>query len=50
MIEEEQGRKIAESFQVPFFECSCKLNENVQEIFFDLAKLVKEQRERQVKI
>jgi len=47
MIDEEQGRKIAESFEVPFFECSCKLNENVHEIFYSLAKLVKEQRERQ---
>ncbi|XP_013777557.1 ras-related protein Rab-8A-like isoform X1 [Limulus polyphemus] len=45
-IERERGEKLADSFNIPFFECSCKQNINVQETFLALARLVRQERER----
>ncbi|XP_076366085.1 ras-related protein Rab-8A-like [Tachypleus tridentatus] len=45
-IEKERGEKIADSFTIPFFECSCKHNINIQETFLALARLVRQERER----
>lgn len=46
VVNEEQGRKIAESMDVPFFECSCKEDVNIDEIFMTVARMIREQRER----
>lgn len=45
MIDFEKGQKIAETFDIPFFECSCKNNENIHEAFIELARKIREQRE-----
>ncbi|KAG0445358.1 hypothetical protein HPB47_016312, partial [Ixodes persulcatus] len=45
-IEKERGEKMAESFDIPFFECSCKQNINIQEAFVTLARKIREQREQ----
>ncbi|KAM7314318.1 ras-related protein Rab-8A isoform X1 [Ixodes scapularis] len=47
-IEKERGEKMAESFDIPFFECSCKQNINIQEAFVTLARKIREQREQRV--
>ncbi|UYV69016.1 hypothetical protein LAZ67_6002030 [Cordylochernes scorpioides] len=41
-----QKQTIAEAFDLPFFECSCKQNINIQEAFLALARLIRDQRER----
>ncbi|XP_054713992.1 ras-related protein Rab-8A-like [Uloborus diversus] len=46
VVEQEQGRKVAESCDVPFFECSCKEDVNIDEIFMTVARMIREQRER----
>ncbi|XP_015908527.1 uncharacterized protein [Parasteatoda tepidariorum] len=46
VVQQEQGRKIAESCDVPFFECSCKEDVNIDEIFLTVARMIREQRER----
>ncbi|GFQ83827.1 ras-related protein Rab-8A [Trichonephila clavata] len=46
VVESDQGRKVAESCDVPFFECSCKDNVNIDEIFLTVARMIREQRER----
>ncbi|GBN78018.1 Ras-related protein Rab-8A, partial [Araneus ventricosus] len=46
VIDQDQGRKIAESCDVPFFECSCKEGVNIDEIFMTVARMIREQRER----
>ncbi|XP_076314881.1 uncharacterized protein LOC143227309 [Tachypleus tridentatus] len=38
--------QIADGFNIPFFECSCKQNINVQDTFLVLARLVRQERER----
>jgi len=40
VINEEQAREIAETYSVPFYECSCKSNVNIQEIFLEMANLI----------
>ncbi|KAG8194184.1 hypothetical protein JTE90_002388 [Oedothorax gibbosus] len=46
VIDQDHGRKIAESCDVPFFECSCKDDVNIDEIFLTVARMIREQRER----
>lgn len=46
VVEKDQGRKVAECCDVPFFECSCKEDTNINEIFLTLARKIREQRER----
>ncbi|UYV69018.1 hypothetical protein LAZ67_6002036 [Cordylochernes scorpioides] len=48
VVEYDKGKKIAEAFDLPFFECSCKQNINIQEAFLALARLIRDQRERRV--
>nr|CAD7429231.1 unnamed protein product [Timema monikensis] len=43
-VEAERGEKIAESFDMPFFEVSCKQNINIEEAFLTLARRIREQR------
>ncbi|KAJ6641120.1 Ras-related protein Rab-8A [Pseudolycoriella hygida] len=45
MVEKERGDKIAENFDMPFFEVSCKNNINIEESFLTLARQIREQRE-----
>lgn len=45
-IELERGIKMAESFEIPLFEVSCKNNINIQEAFLTLARKIRERRER----
>ncbi|XP_046392242.1 ras-related protein Rab-8A [Ischnura elegans] len=49
-VEAERGRKIAENFDMPFFEVSCKQNINIEEAFLTLARRIREQRERRASI
>lgn len=46
VVDYEQGKKIADSFEIPFYECSCKQNININEAFIALARKIREQRER----
>lgn len=41
---------MAETFDIPFFECSCKNNENIHEAFIELARKIREQREIRVSL
>jgi hypothetical protein len=41
-VRADEGKALAEEFNVPFFETSAKENINVKEAVFSLAKLVKE--------
>jgi Rab family protein len=41
-------QQIAENFDMPFFEVSCKQNINIEECFLTLARKVREQREHRV--
>jgi GTPase SAR1 family protein len=36
-----EGKTLAEKFDVPFFETSAKTRVNVDEVFFELVRLVK---------
>nr|CAD7394982.1 unnamed protein product [Timema cristinae] len=47
-VEAERGEKIAESFDMPFFEVSCKQNINIEEAFLTLARRIREQRNRRL--
>lgn len=40
--------QIAENFDMPFFEVSCKHNINIEECFLTLARSIREQREHRV--
>lgn len=40
--------QIAENFDMPFFEVSCKQNINIEECFLTLARSIREQREHRV--
>lgn len=40
--------QIAENFDMPFFEVSCKNNINIEDAFLSLARKIREQRERRV--
>ncbi|XP_055377564.1 ras-related protein Rab-8A [Condylostylus longicornis] len=46
MVDKDKGEKIAETFDMPFFEVSCKQNINIEEVFITLARKIREQRER----
>ncbi|GIY26669.1 ras-related protein Rab-8A [Caerostris extrusa] len=50
VVDQDQGRKVAESCDVPFFECSCKEDVNIDEIFLTVARMIREQRERRKSI
>ncbi|XP_017142922.1 ras-like protein rasD [Drosophila miranda] len=39
-------QQIAENFDMPFFEVSCKSNINIEDAFLSLARKIREQRER----
>lgn len=40
--------QIADNFDIPFFEVSCKDNINVENAFLTLARNIREQREKRV--
>ncbi|XP_076322707.1 ras-related protein Rab-8A-like isoform X2 [Tachypleus tridentatus] len=44
-VEKERGEKMADNFEIPFFECSCKQNINIDSAFLTLARAIREQRE-----
>ncbi|XP_059479430.1 ras-related protein Rab-8A isoform X2 [Neocloeon triangulifer] len=44
-VETERGIKIAENFEMPFFEVSCKQNINIERAFLTLARNIREQSE-----
>uniref|UniRef100_A0A6B2EHB6 Ras-related protein Rab-1 n=1 Tax=Phlebotomus kandelakii TaxID=1109342 RepID=A0A6B2EHB6_9DIPT len=46
MVEKARGEKIAENFDIPFFEVSCKQNVNIEESFICLARRIRDQRDR----
>lgn len=45
MVETEKGQTIADNFEMPFFEVSCKLNVNIEKAFLSLARNIHKQRE-----
>jgi len=49
-VDAERGQKIAENFDMPFFEVSCKENINIEEAFLTLARRIREQRGRRVSL
>ncbi|XP_066997261.1 ras-related protein Rab-8A [Anabrus simplex] len=49
-VEAERGQKIAESFDMPFFEVSCKHDINIEEAFLTLARRIREQRSRRASL
>lgn len=42
VVAHEEGRKLAEEFNVPFFECSAKTGQNVSQAFEALVHLMKD--------
>ncbi|KAF7267753.1 ras-related protein Rab-8A-like isoform X2 [Rhynchophorus ferrugineus] len=46
LVETENGQKIAEHFDLPFFEVSCKDNINIEACFMCLARKIREKREQ----
>jgi len=49
-VEKDRGEKIAENFEMPHFEVSCKQNINIEECFLTLARQIREQREHRVSL
>ncbi len=49
VVEESDGRKIANEYNVPFYECSCKSNVNIQKIFLEIANLINIHWEQEVR-
>ncbi|XP_029169152.1 ras-related protein Rab-8A [Nylanderia fulva] len=49
-VDAERGQKIAENFDMPFFEVSCKENINIEEAFLTLARRIREQRGRRASL
>lgn len=47
-VDAERGQKIADNFDMPFFEVSCKENINIESAFLTLARRIREQRGRRV--
>ncbi|XP_031841047.1 ras-related protein ORAB-1-like [Nomia melanderi] len=45
-VDAEKGQKIADNFDMPFFEVSCKENINIEEAFLTLARRIREQQGR----
>ncbi|KAG8332510.1 hypothetical protein J6590_020015 [Homalodisca vitripennis] len=46
-VDSEIGQKIAESFDMPFYEVSCKQDVNIEQAFLTLARLIRDQRSKQ---
>lgn len=44
-VDADRGEKLAASFDIPFFEVSCRSNININEAFLTLARKIREQRE-----
>lgn len=47
VVDTEMGQKIAENYDIPFYEVSCKQNINIETIFLKLARLIRDQRSTQ---
>lgn len=45
IVDEESGKKMAENFELPFFEVSCKDDVNIENAFITLARKIRETRE-----
>ncbi|KAI4460029.1 P-loop containing nucleoside triphosphate hydrolase [Holotrichia oblita] len=45
VVDSDSGKKMAENFELPFFEVSCKNNINIEEAFVTLARRIRELRE-----
>ncbi|XP_073984530.1 RAS oncogene family member RabX4 [Rhodnius prolixus] len=48
VVDQEMGQKIAENYDIPFYEVSCKQNINIEKIFLTLARLIRDQRTYQI--
>ncbi|KAK9504133.1 hypothetical protein O3M35_010536 [Rhynocoris fuscipes] len=44
VVDTEMGQKIAENYDIPFYEVSCKQNINIDKIFITLARLIRDNR------
>ncbi|RXG60128.1 Ras-related protein RABE1a [Armadillidium vulgare] len=49
-VDKDRGAKLAESFDMPFFEVSCRNDINVQETFLALARGIRDLRERRISL
>ncbi|XP_003743772.1 GTP-binding protein ypt2 [Galendromus occidentalis] len=49
-VEASQLAKMAEQLDIAHFECSCKQNINIQEVFITLARLIQKQKEEKEKL
>ncbi|XP_054162474.1 uncharacterized protein LOC128960425 [Oppia nitens] len=47
VVDHESGLQLAQQYSVPFFECSCKSNINIHQIFHDITQLIHKQYEQQ---
>ncbi|XP_042877725.1 ras-related protein Rab-8A-like [Penaeus japonicus] len=47
-VDKERGQKLAESFDMPFYEVSCRGDVNVQDTFLTLARLIRDLRQRRI--
>ncbi|XP_022919844.1 ras-related protein Rab-8A [Onthophagus taurus] len=45
VVDSDSGQKMAENFELPFFEVSCKNNINIEDAFITLARKIRELRE-----
>lgn len=50
IVDHEQAKQLAKRLDVPFYECSCKNNLNIQNLFFDLCHRIHDQLEQNVSI
>ncbi|XP_069676521.1 ras-related protein Rab-8B-like [Periplaneta americana] len=49
-VDAERGEKLAENFDMPFFEVSCKQDINIEDAFLTLARRIREQRNRRASL
>lgn len=49
-VDKERGQKLAESFDMPFYEVSCRGDVNVQDTFLTLARLIRDLRQRRASL
>ncbi|KAK4311600.1 hypothetical protein Pmani_016888, partial [Petrolisthes manimaculis] len=49
-VDKERGQKIAESFDMPFFEVSCRNDVLVHDTFLTLARLIRDLRQRRASL